>query len=83
MIVMNKERTTLRREGYLHPNGATGLPTSSASLTCVVFLSLLLYITTQPPILHEYHTFFYSQSTVTVTVHGPVVHRAEQPGGCT
>ena len=42
---MNKERTTLRREGYLHQIGATGLPTSSARLPCVVFLSLPLYLT--------------------------------------
>ena len=40
---MNKERTTLRREGYLHRNGAAGLPTGSVRelIPYVVFLSLL------------------------------------------
>lgn len=44
MIVMNKERTPLKREGYLHQIGSTRLPTNSTRLPCVVFLSLPIYI---------------------------------------
>lgn len=47
MIVMNKEWTTLRREGYLHQSGAVGLPTGSIRdiIPYVVFLSLRLDFT--------------------------------------
>ena len=42
MVVMNKEWTTLRREGYLHQSGAARLPTGSIRdvIPYVVFLSL-------------------------------------------
>ena len=54
---MNKEWTPLRPKGYLHQNGALGLPSSSAKLPCVVFYLF-------PYILPHKRPFYYKNMAI-------------------